>query len=56
MCMRVCNGKAIYAHVRRALQVSDSKAKDRVLELVNMLDEASRTGSMPNRFDIDRGY
>ena len=37
-------------------QSSNSKASDRVAELVRMLEQMARTGTMPNRFDIQRGY
>ena len=37
-------------------QSSSSKAKDRVAELTAMLRELARTGKLPNRFDVERGY
>ena len=37
-------------------QLSDSKARDRVAELVGMLEEGARCGEIPNRYDVERGY
>lgn len=37
-------------------QSSDSKAADRVKEMAGMLEALARTGEMPNRFDVERGY
>ena len=35
---------------------ADAKARDRISEVVSMLETLAATGVMPNRFDIDRGY
>jgi len=37
-------------------QSSDTKAKDRVAEVMQMLGAMARTGHLPNRFDLSAGY
>ena len=37
-------------------QSSDSKARDRIVELQTMLSSLAASGKMPNRYDLERGY
>ena len=37
-------------------QSSDTKANDRVHELLNMMGTLAKTGVLPNHFNLDHGY